>query len=132
MNALPAPPVFIPVPSRTARRDGWTPARQHEFLVQLCRIGLVGAAARAVGMSRKSAYALRARAGAESFAAAWDQAVEWGIDAARATAIDRAIHGEATPIFYRGLQIGERRRYSDGLMIAALRLARRDGCCCGD
>lgn len=114
MSALPTPPAFTPVPSRTSRRDGWTPARQRDFLVQLCRIGLVGAAARVVGMSRKSAYALRRRSGAESFAAAWDEAVEWGLDAACAGAIERALEGVATPVFSRGLQIGERRRSATG------------------
>lgn len=65
------PPFFAPVPLRT-RRDGWTVERQCGFLAQLYVTGSVALAARRVGMSRNAAYRLRARAGAEGFAAAWD------------------------------------------------------------
>lgn len=58
----PEPIPFTPVPFARVRRDGWTQARQRAFIDQLARIGLVGVAARAVGMSAKSAYALRKRA----------------------------------------------------------------------
>lgn len=73
MIESPEPIPFTPVPLARTRRDGWTPARQRGFIDQLARIGLVGVAARAMGMSAKSAYALRKRVGAESFAAAWDE-----------------------------------------------------------
>lgn len=63
---------FRPVPLR-ARADGWSEARQCAFLAQLYVTGSVAAAARAVGMTRASAYRLRARPGAESFAAMWDR-----------------------------------------------------------
>ena len=63
---------FRPVPLR-ARADGWSEARQCEFLTQLYVTGSVAAAARAVGMTRMSAYRLRGRTGAESFAAMWDR-----------------------------------------------------------
>lgn len=78
MRALSSPPVaatpihsFTPVPLR-ARRDGWTVERQRRFVAALARAGCVGRAAAAAGMSRESAYRLRRRPGAESFAAAWD------------------------------------------------------------
>ena len=64
-------PAFYPVPTRT-RRDGWTIERQADFLGLLAETGSVIGACEAVGMSRKSAYRLRALPGAESFAAAWD------------------------------------------------------------
>lgn len=57
------PPFFHPVPVR-ARADGWTETRQCGFLAQLYLTGAVGAAARSVGMTRASAYRLRARPGA--------------------------------------------------------------------
>ena len=66
------PPFFHPVPLR-ARGDGWSEARQCGFLTQLYLTGSVAAAARAVGMTRASAYRLRARSGAENFAHAWDR-----------------------------------------------------------
>ena len=67
-------PAFYPVPTRT-RRDGWTVERQADFLGMLFELGSVIGACEAVGMSRKSAYRLRALPGAESFAAAWDAAL---------------------------------------------------------
>jgi hypothetical protein len=67
-------PAFYPVPTRT-RRDGWTVQRQADFLGLLAETGSVIGACEAVGISRKSAYRLRALPGAESFAAAWDAAL---------------------------------------------------------
>jgi hypothetical protein len=64
-------PSFTPVPRRS-RRDGWTVGRQRAFIAALARTRCVGRAAAAAGMSRESAYRLRRRKGAESFAAAWD------------------------------------------------------------
>ncbi len=65
------PPHFTPVQLR-ARCDGWTPDVQCAFLAALYLTGSVSAAAHRVGRSRATAYALRKRPGAESFAAAWD------------------------------------------------------------
>lgn len=121
------PFAFTPVPSASNRRDGWTPEKQRDFIHELSRIGVVAAAARAVGMSPKSAYALLKRASKESgFARAWNAAVKQGRSRATDTAIDRALNGVATPIFYRGRQVGERRRFNDRLLITALRLLRPD------
>jgi hypothetical protein len=64
-------PPFLPVPLR-ARADGWTPDRQARFIGLLAETGSVAEAARGVGMSRESAWRLRRRAGAGSFAHAWD------------------------------------------------------------
>jgi hypothetical protein len=121
-DSLPDPLAFEPVPSASSRHDGWTPARQREFVRQLARIGSVSAAARGVGMSAKSAYALRKRARAESgFAAAWDEAVAAGSANAYYTAVERALEGVEIPYFFRGIQRGTRRVYNDRLLIAALR-----------
>ena len=72
-----APPViaFTPVPLRR-RADGWPPELQLRFIVALSRGLTPGEAARSVGKNRQNAYALRKRPGAESFAAAWDCAVD--------------------------------------------------------
>lgn len=72
-------------------------------------------------MSAKSAYALRKRPGAEDFACAWDEAVGLGRFTAETHAIDRALHGERRPIFYKGKQVGERIVHNDKLLIAVLR-----------
>lgn len=64
-------PDFDPVPVR-ARKDGWTAERQRIFIAELRRTRSITKAARAAGMSRMTAYELRRRPGAGSFAAAWD------------------------------------------------------------
>jgi len=120
-ESLPDPLAFTAVAAR-ARHDGWTPQRQRDFIAALADLGLVGAAAKAVGMSPKSAYALRARAGQDSeFVAVWDAAIAAGRCHALDTGIQRALHGVTVPVFYRGRQVGERRLYNDSLLIAAIR-----------
>lgn len=121
MTDSPASPIAFAVVPVAARHDGWTPARQARFIAELARIGLVAPAARAIGMSPKSAYALRARPGADSFAAAWDEAIVQGGANATRTGIARAIEGELRPVFYKGKQVGEVRRYNDRLLVAAMR-----------
>ena len=71
-------PAFHPVPLR-GRADGWLPWKQAAFVGYLAQTLSVAKAARLVGMSRESAYRLRARAGAQEFAAAWDQALGRGL-----------------------------------------------------
>ncbi len=66
------PRSFTPIKLR-ARRDGWSAGVQCDFLAQLYLTGSVARAAHAVGRSRASAYALRKRRGAESFADEWDR-----------------------------------------------------------
>ena len=62
---------------RRTRRDGWTAERQLAFLAALTRTRSVTMAARAVGMSRESAYRLRGRPTGALFAAAWDGALKF-------------------------------------------------------
>ena len=64
---------FHPVPGRQ-RHDGWTPDRQRRFVAALTLTGTVARAAQAVEMSGASAYNLRRRPQAESFAGAWHAA----------------------------------------------------------
>jgi hypothetical protein len=94
-------PPFYPVPIRT-RRDGWTVRRQADFLGMLAETSSVMGACEAVGMSRDSAYKLRARPGAESFAAAWDAAL--GEPVRKMTARAALFSGEQPvhPIMFRG------------------------------
>lgn len=56
-------------PRRPRRSGDWTPDRAVTFIVTLAATRSVTLAARAAGMSRKSAYALKSREPA--FAAAW-------------------------------------------------------------
>ncbi|WP_298308309.1 hypothetical protein [uncultured Erythrobacter sp.] len=79
------PPSFTPVQVKS-RKDGWSPEVQCAFLAALFRSGSVTAAARTVGRSRASAYKLRERRGAESFARSWDQVLAGpSIDGSRPT-----------------------------------------------
>jgi hypothetical protein len=92
-NPLDLPWDFAPVAMTRSRRDGWTPQRQRAFIAALSQTGVVAKAARAVGISAKSAYALRKRAKpGSSFARVWDDAIWEGRDRAFDRAIT-AMHG---------------------------------------
>jgi hypothetical protein len=115
------PAAFTPVPVRP-RADGWTPERQTGFIQALAASANVEAAAREVGMTTSSAYTLRARPDATSFREAWDIAVEYAVQRLGDAVLARAITGVATPIFYKGEQVGERRRYDERLAMFILRM----------
>lgn len=112
--ASPDAPSFTPVPVRP-RYDGWTPERQTRFIAVLAATGCVTQAADDVGMSTRAAYDLYNRTDAASFRAAWDAALTHLSGQLATVMTNRAIHGTATPIFYKGEQIGERRTYDNRL-----------------
>jgi hypothetical protein len=118
-------PEFTPVPLSRRRHDGWTAERQRAFIAALARTGVVAAAARAVGMGVTSAYNLRRRAGAESFALAWTMVETEARQRAFALIVDQAINGTTSPRFYRGRFVGMVHRYETQLALAALRAADR-------
>ena len=89
-------PKFTPVALDRVRHDGWTPERQRLFLIALAALGTVDSAAQAVGMSRISAYNLKKRADAGSFADEWDRALGFGRDMMFDYALERAIYGVTT------------------------------------
>jgi hypothetical protein len=127
------PSWFRPVPLRS-RRGGWSEARQCAFLAQLYFTGSVTAAARAVGMSRASAYRLRERAGAESFAFAWDRVLtlpgSGHPGAAREdkrkvtieTLLARLDEELVKPVVYLGNMTGVARRPDNSTLFRVLRL----------
>ena len=118
-NPLPA---FTPVPLR-GRRDGWTPERQRAFIAAIAGGMPSNHAARAVGMSKQTAHALRSRPGAESFAAAWDEAARRGKAARGKDVSERtcaAIEGVRTPVRYRGRVVGFRTRYDNRHLVRLL------------
>jgi hypothetical protein len=102
------------------RDDGWSFERQREFLNQLAACGSVSKAARAVGMSRESAYALRRRADARGFAQAWDAARALAVEHLTEVAWDRALEGEVRPVYYHGELVGETRHYDNRLLLALI------------
>lgn len=110
---------FVPVPVRR-RHDGWTVERQRGFILRLALGGCVTLAARGVGKTRKSAYRLRDRPDAASFAAAWDKAAGWGQDRTVDVGLERAMLGETFPILRDGKVVGERVRYDNRLIMTVL------------
>lgn len=103
-------PAFSPVPLRY-RRDGWTPGRQSDFLGHLAETGCVAAAARHVGMARESAYRLRDKAGAGSFAAAWDSILAQRPSAPKSThelLWHRLLYGTLKPVMRGGKHVATR------------------------
>ncbi|MGN6499923.1 MAG: hypothetical protein ACTHKM_07225 [Tsuneonella sp.] len=127
------PSWFRPVPLRS-RRDGWSEVRQCAFLAQLYVTGSVTAAARNVGMSRASAYRLRERAGAESFAFAWDRVLTLpGSGHPGAAREDKRkvtmetllarLHEELVrPVIYFGEMTGVARKVDNSTLFRVLRL----------
>ena len=111
---------FDPVPRLRIRRRGWTPERQRGFIAALARCGSVSAAARHVGMSARTAYRLLDAPGADSFAAAWDAAVDQGVERTRSDALQRAFHGAFVPVYRRGKLVRVEHRRCDRLAIALL------------
>ncbi len=116
----PDPLAFTSVPTASTRHDGWTPERQQRFITALAAMGVVAAAARAVGKSGTSAYKLRERPGAAEFVAAWEVAIAMAHDRAYGQAMDRAINGILTPRYYCGLQVGTVRRFDYHLAFKVL------------
>jgi hypothetical protein len=100
--------VFDPVPLR-AQHNGWTPALQKRFILALARGAGPDEAARSLGKTRQTAYRLRKKRGAESFAAAWDRAVAFAGQVRRGGRSQAAGFGLETilvPRFYRGRLVG--------------------------
>lgn len=111
---------FPPVPVRY-RYDGWLPDKQTDFIERLADCGCVEEAARSVGMSRNSAYALRRRIDAQAFRLAWDAAMDAAVARLNDAAMARAINGVAVPIFHGAEQVGERRHFDERLTMLLLR-----------
>jgi len=95
-----------------------------DFLRALAAGHSVAEAARSVGMSRQSAYRLRARLKGEPFDIAWEAAFQHGYDALAEAALERAIHGVEVPVFHKGEQVGAYRRFDERL--TCFLLARRN------
>ena len=111
---------FTTVPRLRKRRDGWTVETQRAFIDALSQCGSVARSARAVGMSARSAYRLLEAEGADSFAAAWDQAIARGVERVRGDAMLRALHGCWVPVVRRGRVVRMEFRYNDKLAIGIL------------
>lgn len=114
-------PEFTPVPRRHNRHDGWTPERQRAFIEALADTGSVTRAAAQVNIAQANCYALRRAPGAESFRAAWDAALDYGVLRLKDIAFERAIEGQLVPVFVAGKLMGFRRKRNDALLMFCLR-----------
>ncbi|OJW60015.1 MAG: hypothetical protein BGO57_05075 [Sphingomonadales bacterium 63-6] len=117
-------PAFSPVPLR-ARADGWTPARQAAFLAALAITRCVAKAARRVKMARETAYRLRGKPGAGSFAAAWDKVMGKAPQEGRRKVtgeerLQRALFGLLKPVIYRGQHVGTTRKADNSALLGHL------------
>ena len=82
---------FAPFLHKQPRRNSITPDLQRRFVAVLAATGIVQQAACSIGKSMEALYKLRARPGAEGFAAAWDEALDWGLKRLEDCAIERAL-----------------------------------------
>jgi hypothetical protein len=103
---------------RAPRHDGWTPERKTRFLDCLAEKGNVRHACSRVGLSQQAAYVLRRRDA--EFARGWAAALAQAREGCAQVLAERAIDGVEEPIWYRGEQVGTRRKYDTRLLLAHL------------
>ncbi len=114
-------PAFTPVPRAKERSNGWKPDVQRAFIEALAETGSVSAACRRVNRSDHGAYLLRRHPEAESFRAAWNAALDIGMQRVEDTAMDRALNGVEVPVYSYGKLVGTRRVLNDRLLMFLLR-----------
>ena len=108
---------FTPVPRRAKRWNGLTPLKQQTFIDNLASCGCVEMAAASVGASGSAFYQLRRGEGAESFAAAWEVAIDIGARIVLDKLMEHAIHGTPETLLKDGEVILERRKYNTRAMM---------------
>jgi hypothetical protein len=111
----PQPPEFEPAPTRN-RHAGWTAERQRKFIEQLSLSASIGQASATAGISSRSAYRLRNKAGAEDFSRAWEAAEALSATRLIAIAFERSINGRVERHYRNGELVMERRIPSDYLL----------------
>ena len=109
-------------PDRTPKKKRAPRDWRKRFLKSLSDWGNVRAACHAAGITRPMAYLARDRD--PKFAAAWEEALEDGVDLLEVEARRRALRGVEKPVFYQGAQVSAVREYSDVLMIFLLKAHR--------
>lgn len=107
---LPEELEFTPVEQGGKRWSGISAHKQRLFIAHLLGTGAVSMAAKAAGHTTSAFYQLRKRAGAASFAAAWDKAVEAGARRVADLLMEYAIYGVPETWSSQGRATMERRR----------------------
>mgnify|MGYP003117572494 CR=1 FL=1 len=108
-------PAFTPVPRLRERSNGWKPQVQRAFIEALADTG------RQVGRAEVGAYLLRRHPEAASFRAAWQAALDLGMQRIEDVAMDRALNGVEVPVYSYGKLVGSRRVHNDRLLMFMLR-----------
>jgi len=93
------------------------------FLAALREVPVVSRACAAVGIERSTAY--RAADADDDFRAAWDDAMEEGVDRAEQEAFRRAVEGTDKGVWHQGTLVGSERVYSDALLSLFLKGRRK-------
>ncbi|MEP9358276.1 hypothetical protein [Sphingomonas sp. KR3-1] len=116
---------YTPVALRH-RHDGWTADRQRLFLTALSETGSISDACKVAEVSPRSAYRLRARADAYSFADAWDEALLVSVTRLASLAFERATRGTIRELWKDGVLVAESRQPSDKLLMFLLQHLRAE------
>ena len=123
----PAPPVALgdephadDMYARAMRHDGWTAPRRRRFLELIADGYIVDHAARMVGLSATSAYALRRRPAGAAFALGWRAANLVARDHLADTMLERARNGTTETVTRDDGSSIERHRISDRLGLQLL------------
>lgn len=96
--------------------------KRQKFLETLRQTGQVREAVKAAKACDSTFYMIRQRE--PDFAAAWEEALQIGLDRLQDEAIRRAIDGSEEPVFYKGQQVATVRKYSDRLLTVLLKAHR--------
>lgn len=100
---------------RSRSHKQWTREKMAVFLRELAATQDVKASARAVGMSRQSAYRLRNKLKHTPFDLGWEAALELGYSQLAHAVMDRAVNGEEVVHYYRGEVVGTSQKYDNNL-----------------
>ena len=111
-----------PPPDNLGPEQRWSRDKQVAFLRHLAATHSVAAAARSVGMSRQSAYRLRARLKGQPFDLAWAAAFDCVFNALAHAAMERALYGIEVPHLHNGEVVHVSRRFDERLTLGLLRL----------
>ncbi|MET3711147.1 hypothetical protein ABIC65_001849 [Sphingomonas trueperi] len=118
------------LPARRERHDGWTPAKQRQFLQMLAEGHTITNSCAALGMSTSSAYALRRSAAGAAFALGWQAALLLAREHLADRLLERAMHGSVDTITQPDGSTVTRQRHDNRLAMHMLnrldRLAEQD------
>jgi hypothetical protein len=103
---------FALVPVRP-RRTGWTAQKQRRFIQVLAECGIARHAAAAAGMNERSAHRLALREDAESFADAWDAALQIAARRGASLLFEYGLEGISETVWRDGKIVYQRRRPSE-------------------